>query len=540
MDKVKLIANCEKIFPEKTPRYTIKHIKAARNQVVSFQVAIKTRESFMKTRKVFIESDISDHIKIREVRQVPSLLAVYDEKKRDDYFLSVKSRLYPDALVKTDCEILCPPKKWVSLWITLKSEKGLPVGEHKIAITVEGENSRKTVHLIIEIVEIELPKNDLIITNWLHYDCICETYHVEPFDEKFYGIVKKHYISQVEHGCTMIYLPLFTPPLDTAIGRYRKTVQSVKVTLKGGKYSFDFTELKRLLELAKSVGYRYFEFSHLFTQWGAKCPPKIVAHTENGEERIFGWEDDSLSEKFLGFLGDFLAALNIFVKENGIKDRCFIHLSDEPKEKDFGRYKIISDFIKQKTDIKFMEAISDPLLFAENKVDMPCVSLDSYHKFDDLKGKIIYTCCEEYDRNLTNRFMCMPYNRTRVLGVQMYLAQVKGYLHWGYNFYHSELSYKTVNPYEITDGCGGFPSGDAFIVYPDAERGEVVDSIRHEAFYDAIQDYNALLLYESKFGRDKTVKLINDAGAEGFEKYPHNDRWLDELRERIYDETIKI
>ena len=130
----------------------------------------------------------------------------------------------------------------------------------------------------------------------------------------------------------------------------------------------------------------------------------------------------------------------------------------------------------------------------------------------------------------------MPYNRTRVLGVQMYLAKVQGYLHWGYNFYHSELSYKTVNPYEITDGCGGFPSGDSFIVYPDAENGDVTESIRYKAFYDAINDYKALKLYENKFGREKTVKLIKDAGAEGFEQYPHNDRWLDELREKIYKE----
>lgn len=533
-DKILLIASGEKIFPNKKPRYIIDSATVAKNEGFSFQVAIKTFESFMKTRKIFIKSDMPDAITVKEVRCVPSLLSVYNEKKRDDYFLSVQSGLFPDALMQVEKEILCPPKKWISLWVTVESENGLPTGEHKIEITVEGENARQSVNFTLKVEDIVLPENDLIITNWIHYDCICEAYHVEPFTDKFFGIVEKHYISQAKHGCTMVYLPLFTPPLDTAVGRYRKTVQSVEVQKKNGEYGFNFDNLAKLIDIAKDSGYKYFEFSHLFSQWGAFCPPKIVVNNGKNEKLLFGWDDDSLSANYLEFLDAFIKALNLFVKEKGIENDCYLHLSDEPKEKDFERYKKLSDFVRNRTEIKIMEAISNPLLFAENKVDMPCVSLDSYHKFKDVKGMIIYTCCEEYDRYLTNRFMNMPYNRTRVLGIQMYLAEVKGYLHWGYNFYHSELSYKEINPFEITDGCGGFPSGDAFIVYPDEKNGDVIESIRYKAFYDAINDYKALKLYERKFGREKTVRLLTDAGAEGFEKYPHNDTWLDNLKRQIY------
>lgn len=45
-------------------------------------------------------------------------------------------------------------------------------------------------------------------------------------------------------------------------------------------------------------GVEYFEFSHLTTQWGAKACPKIMAHTENGYEKIFGWETSSTGDEY--------------------------------------------------------------------------------------------------------------------------------------------------------------------------------------------------------------------------------------------------
>lgn len=49
------------------------------------------------------------------------------------------------------------------------------------------------------------------------------------------------------------------------------------VTKKNEEYFFDYTKFHRWITLCKEIGFDYFEMSHLFSQWGAKFPPKIVA-----------------------------------------------------------------------------------------------------------------------------------------------------------------------------------------------------------------------------------------------------------------------
>lgn len=536
-DSLKTISIMEKVFLDSEPKLEVLGAEIASNERFCFQVAFKTDENYLKQRLVFVESDLIESVSLKFVRSVPVGLAVYDEKERDDYFIDTKAGMYPDALMPIkDNVILASPKKWQSLWITVYNKKGLPVGVHDICVILKDADGTETgrVNFKLTVNQLKLPENDLIITNWLHYDCIKEVYNVEVFSDEYFSILEKHFVSQIEHGCTMLYVPLFTPPLDTAVGVYRDTVQTVKVIIKDGKYTFDFSLLKKLICLAKDNGYKYFEFSHLFSQWGAKYSPKILVDKDGRETLYFGWHTPSDSNEYLEFLDAFLIKLNLFVEEMGIENCCYLHLSDEPKTADIERYRQICAFVKDRTKIKVIDAMSHKDYVDEKLIDFPAISLASHKNFDEFNDKLIYTCCVEFFDNLTNRFIAMQPLRTRILGVQMYLYQVKGYLHWGYNFYHSELSYKKINPFEITDGCGGFPSGDAFIVYPNASDKEVIESIRHELFSRAIQDYNALKLYESVYGVEKTIELIKSYNINSFEDYPHNERVIDELVQYIY------
>ena len=60
----------------------------------------------------------------------------------------------------------------------------------------------------------------------------------------------------------------------------------------------------------------------------------------------------------------------------------------------------------------------------------------------------------------------MPSVNNRIIGTQFYKYGIEGFLHWGYNFYFSQLSRHAVNPFLVTDGDYMVPSGDAFSVYP--------------------------------------------------------------------------
>ena len=87
--------------------------------------------------------------------------------------------------------------------------------------------------------------------------------------ERHWKLIEQFIKTAARTGITMLLTPLFTPPLDTAIGTERPTMQLVRVVKTGEKYTFDFTLLERWVKLCRKYGIEYFEMSHLFTQWGS-------------------------------------------------------------------------------------------------------------------------------------------------------------------------------------------------------------------------------------------------------------------------------
>lgn len=152
-------------------------------------------------------------------------------------------------------------------------------------------------------------------------------------------MIEQYIQTAVKHGMNMILTPLFTPPLDTEIGGDRPTVQLVQVERVGDDYRFTFEKLKRWIALCDRSGVKYFEFSHLFTQWGAKHAPKVVATVDGQEKQLFGWDTDSTDSEYTKFLTLFLHELVSFIKENGLEKRVYFHLSDEPNLADMDTYR---------------------------------------------------------------------------------------------------------------------------------------------------------------------------------------------------------
>ena len=144
-----------------------------------------------------------------------------------------------------------------------------------------------------------------------------------------------------------------------------------------------------------------------------------------------------------------------------------------------------------------------------------------------------YYCCVQ-GHEVSNQFMAMPSARNRILGVQLYLYRMKGFLHWGYNFYNSQHSVSAVNPYLVTDAGGGFPSGDPFVVYP-AKDGTPYESLRFMVFTEAMYDLRAFERLEELAGREYVERLIHE-GLEyriTFKKYPKDAEYLLRLREKV-------
>ena len=129
--------------------------------------------------------------------------------------------------------------------------------------------------------------------------------------------------------------------------------------------------------------------------------------------------------------------------------------------------------------------------------------------------------------------MAMESWRTRILGALIYKYDIKGFLHWGFNFYNSMISYYLINPYVTTSADGSLPSGDPFLVYP-AKDG-AYPSIRGKVTYEAIGDINLLRTLEEYVGRDEVIKLIDEiAGFDiKFNSYPIDSEYLLKLRRAV-------
>ena len=473
-------------------------------------------------------------VKIYDVVSVPVSMPAFANEYDND-FITRESAVIPDLLTSNDGTMAVSSYFYKALWLTVDVDRNAASGEHKITVCFEkdGEMLGESVFRL-NVIGAELPKQKLIFTQWFHCDCISSYYGLEPLSEEHWSYMERFAKAAAESGVNMLLTPIFTPPLDTKIGAERPTVQLIDVIYEDGVYGFDFTKLTRWLDMCRRCDIEYIEISHLFSQWGAMCAPKIVVYENGSEIKKFGWHTDSLSEEYKDFLSQLLPKLTEYLSENWDKEKVYFHISDEPNQDYIERYGVIQEFLKPFIDgFHHMDAISDYELYEKGFIETPVPTIRTIDSFigSGIENLWAYYCCGEGKYNLSNRFIAMPSCRNRIIGAQLYKYDIKGFLQWGYNFYYSQLSTRLVNPYVINDADSGFPAGDAFSVYPGADGPD--PSLRLFVFYDALQDMRAMQLLESICGRDAVTELIDSEGEIDFRTYPRSAEYILNLRERI-------
>ncbi|MEC0241187.1 DUF4091 domain-containing protein [Paenibacillus dokdonensis] len=536
--ETRIVHSLVKVFPDEELQETeVVKGAALQNEVFSYQVAYRSQH-LIPAIKVEVESDLGDRITLRSVGLAPSEYPVQSD--HDDNMLRTTPGLYPDPLLplNEDGAVRAYPAQWRSIWVTVNPKKELDPGLYPIDVrfvTESGEELAKE-RFELEIIGAQLPKQQLLHTQWFHTDCLTTHYHTDAFSERHWELLKQYIQTAVDHGINMLLTPLFTPPLDTEVGGERPTVQLVDVEVTGeNQYRFGFDRLKRWVELCNECGIEYFEFSHLFTQWGAKHAPKVMATADGEAKRIFGWETDASGEAYRAFLNQFLPQLVEWIRENGLESRSYFHISDEPTLDHLESYEsarnIVKDLLK---GFPIIDALSDYDFYEKGLVENPIPANDHIEPF--LKHGVTplwtYYCVSQY-RKVSNRFFSMPSARNRILGYQLYKYDAAGFLHWGYNFWYTQYSKQVIDPFRVTDAGGAFPSGDAYLVYP-GEDGPI-ESIRMEVMYEALQDLRALRLLEELIGRDAVLAALDEGLDEPitFSSYPREADWLLSKRDWI-------
>lgn len=535
--KFKLISSLEKIFfdyPEEVKEHT--RGTMLKNEIYSFQLLGWVKHEALRRMlcRIEVESELAPYIEVKQVGYVPAILPSIRIGDDDDYITKTPG-LFPDPLHPLqDNKIELMNFQARAIWISVEP-KGQVTGTYPITLKVYDPKDELLTEqtFTIEIIDAKLPELDIYNTGWLYSDCIMEMHQVKFLSDAYWALLGKYLETYVKFGHNMILTPLFTPPLNTAIGKERPTNQLVEVTLTKGKYTFGFEQLHKWIQMCLRYGIRYFEMNHLFTQWGAKAAPKVMATVDGEYKRLFGWETDATGEEYTTFLHRFLEALLPFLEEEGILDQCFFHISDEPSDRHEEQYvaakKILKDYVKED---RLFDALSHYSFYEKGIINQPVVLNQDIQEFLDHDAKNLWTYyCMASRKGVANRFVSMPAYRNRILGYQMYKYNIIGFLHWGYNFWFNNLSEYLVNPF--LDSCSGgqYQSGDGYVVYPIGQDGEVVCSTRLYVFNETLQDLRALRLLEQLEGRDAVLSLLDQ--VVGFAEYPRDNEYILALREEI-------
>lgn len=529
--KTAFCSSLEKIFSDSPLDFSFDELSLLSGEKGNFQLVLKSD----KNTSVTLKTDCP-FVTLYEVKEIYSKTPI-DKEDCGNILLEKNGEpgYYPDLLDIFSGTLKLKENETKAIWIHIDSKAAKP-GLYTVSLTLCEEEQETVLKKEIKILETVMPEQKLIHINWFHSDCLASYYKVPVFSEEHWQIIENFVNNAVSHGVNCILTPLFTPPLDTEIGGERPTVQLVGVKRgKNYKYEFDFTLLERWVNMCLSCGVKYFELSHLFTQWGAKHAPKIMAQTGTGYKRIFGWETPATGAAYMNFLSQLGKALKEYTDKKGITDICFVHCSDEPGLNDINHYKKASDAVRKYFGAyEHIDALSDYDFYKEGLIGTPVPEEGNIEAFRGNVPKLwTYYCCGQYKDNLPNRFFSMPSVKNRILGVLLYKYDCVGFLHWGFNFYYAQHSKREIDPFTETDAGGSFPSGDSFVVYP-GKNGTPLSSLRQKVFYDGFQDISALKALEKKYSREYALDFIKEnLGDIDFRSYPLDPKKLLAFREKL-------
>lgn len=534
MLEIRLLSSLEKVFFDDAPNESPLSLNAFQDETVSFQLAFRDPDVWQEVT-IQVESDAS--VSLRQIHHVPVRRANQPEADPDT-LRGGASGLYPDLLTDIHPHALKISPNWTTVWVDAVSQDA---GSYPITLRLLSSESVLAERMILlEVLPATLPPQQLLLTRWFYCDSLAQYYDVKVFSEEHWAIIEKFLRNATQHGMNMLLTPIHTPPLDTAVGHERLTTQLVDITVNDGTYYFNTDKLRRWIHLARNCGISQFEMAHLYTQWGAHHAPKIIATVDGVEKRIFGWETNAVCTDYRKFLEGYIPAIRQVLREEGVEDCSYWHVSDEPYAADMEAYIAARYQIDDLLDgCIVMDALSNFEFYRQGIVTHPVVATNHVQPFIAASSDHlwVYYCCSQY-KKVANMFIAMPSCRNRILGFQLFRHKVEGFLHWGYNFYNCMYSWYQINPYLTTDADCGVPAGDPFLVYP-GKDGQPLASIRQIVFDHALNDLRACELLASRKGRAYVEALLDEAfdGYLSFESQADAEMIL-AVRKRINQEIV--
>jgi len=496
-------------------------LEAARGERVSFQILTRSGE-----KRTGITAEVTAPegivVRVRRVGYVP-MFHVSNETPQEELegarYLPglVPDPLLPEQTVNAGCF------ETNAFWVTLAIPTSATPGPCPITVSLRaGEDEPVTMTVELEVHPAVLPKRrDFPVTHWFYADALLDWYKLQPFEERFWTILDAYFANLTTHGQDTIYVPVFTPPLDGV----KRPTQLLHVQREGDRYLFDWTLVRRWVDAARANGLRYFEWTHLFTQWGVEHALRVYAG--HGEDGALLWppETGATSATYRNFLAQFLPEFEHFLREESLLDVSFFHLSDEPHDEHLANYRAARELLRELAPwMPVMDALSQIAFARQGLTDLPVPIISEAPAFvAEGFAPWTYYCCGPCGRYL-NRFLDTPLLKVRMSGWLFYRTAVRGFLHWGYNCWYRHKTQELLDPFMLPSDYS-LPYGDAYVVYPGADGP--VDSLRWEVFTESLQDYTLL----QAVGIDPQDPML--AEIRDYADFPRDAEWIAARRRQL-------
>jgi hypothetical protein len=507
---------------------------AARNERFSFQVALRLepedgRSAWPVEVTCAVQAPRGWTARIRRVGHVPVTHRNTATEAAEIDGMENYPGFVPDPLFDQSTLTL-PPAETQAFYLSFVPVKQARPGNYSIVVTLtdkEGQPVRRHT-AVIRLHDVTLlPRRNFAVTNWFYADALIDWYKTDLFDSRFWKLAEAYFRNMVAHGQDTIYIPVFTPPLDGV----KRPSQLLRVKRAGsGRYVFDWSDVRTYVRLAKRCGLTRFEWSHLFTQWGCANALRIYEGQGRDEKLLWPPETPATGAVYRRFLEQYLPELNAFCAREKILRTSYFHVSDEPHG-DTARDNYIKarGLLKELAPwIQVMDALSE-IEYGRNKLtDMPVPSVSNALEFiGEGLPCWCYYCCGPRGP-FVNRLLDTPLAKIRMNGWLFYRWPFLGFLHWGYNYWCESQTRTLIDPFTMQDGLKwpGWAYGDTFLVYP-GEQGPI-DSLRHEAFADSLQEYSLL----QTLGIDRESRLLSP--LKSFQEFPKTEAWILKTRKALF------
>jgi len=470
-----------RVFEDTSPEEGLPFIdiKVARNEFESAQLVIRAKRNLTSVRvKV-------DDLEGEHGRSMPSELIKFNfvgfiplsrnTPNTPDYKLERKAPCrVPDPLLDVEC-IDIKAGKSQPVWITIHVPRNMPHGSYRGTVKVSCEEGEGGIPIRIEVLPFELPQErHLLVTNWFSVGNIAKAHGMKLWSDEFFEMLAKYARIMAEHRQNVVLTPW----------------SLIKVYKEDEKLSFDFSLFDRFVKVFFDAGVRdRIEISHVAhpkSGWGTE----VVLSNVTAVDVKTGEEITLPPEKGLGPL---LSALQDHLDEMGWLDKAMIHISDEPSLSNIESWRRASQFVHTYAPkLRRIDAIESTEFEGYLEVWVPKLNYFStwgelYEKAAENGAEMwFYTCCHPYGF-YPNRFLDYPLVATRSLHWMNYLHKLRGYLHWGLNFWRDD---------PFGEPAPNLPPGDTHIIYP-GENGPL-SSIRFDVMRDGIEDFEYLTLLERK------------------------------------------